>query len=72
VRYANEAVYPFYILHQTVIIIIAYPMIDWQMPVLAKFLLISFGTFAVCWLLYDGLIRRIFSCGRCLVEGPQA
>jgi cbb3-type cytochrome oxidase subunit 3 len=58
-RYANEAVYPFYILHQTVIIIIAYPMINWQLPVLAKFLLISGGTFAVCWLLYEGLIRRI-------------
>jgi surface polysaccharide O-acyltransferase-like enzyme len=58
-RYANEAVYPFYILHQTVIIVIAYPMIGWQMPVLAKFLLITLGTFAVCWLLYEGLIRRV-------------
>jgi hypothetical protein len=58
-RYANEAVYPFYILHQTVIIVIAYPMIEWQMPVLGKFLLISLGTFAVCWLLYEMLIRRI-------------
>jgi hypothetical protein len=59
-RYANEAVYPFYILHQTVIIVIAYPMIGWQMPVLGKFLLISLGTFAVCWLLYELLIRRVF------------
>ncbi|CAA9278098.1 MAG: Putative inner membrane protein [uncultured Cytophagales bacterium] len=58
-RYANEAVYPFYILHQTVIIVLAYPMIDWTMPVGVKFLLISLGTFGVCWLLYEGPIRRV-------------
>ncbi len=58
-RYATEAVYPFYILHQTVIICLAYPMIEWALPVGVKFVVISLGTFGVCWLLYEGLIRRI-------------
>jgi hypothetical protein len=58
-RYANEAVYPFYILHQTVIICLAYPMTNWALPVGVKFLLISLGTFGVCWLLYEGVIRRV-------------
>ncbi len=57
-RYANEAVYPFYILHQTIIICLAYPVIHWNLPVGVKFGLISLGTFAVSWLLYEGLIRR--------------
>jgi hypothetical protein len=56
--YANEAVYPFYILHQTVIICIAYPMINWSLPVGVKFLIISLGTVLICWLLYEGIIRR--------------
>jgi cbb3-type cytochrome oxidase subunit 3 len=59
-RYANEAVYPFYILHQTVIICLAYPMINWALPVGVKFLLISLGAFGVCWLLYEGVIRRVW------------
>jgi len=57
-RYATEAVYPFYILHQTVIICLAYPVINWIAPAGLKFLLISLGTFAVSWLLYEAVIRR--------------
>ena len=57
-RYANPAVYPFYILHQTVIIAIAYYATDWQWNVFAKFMYISLSTFAVCWILYEFVIRR--------------
>lgn len=56
-RYASNAVYPFYILHQTVIIIIGFFIINWPLNQLNQFLLISMGTYLICWLLYE-IIRR--------------
>jgi glucans biosynthesis protein C len=57
--YCNRAVYPFYILHQSVIICLAYPMTHWGMWPIGKFGLIVLGTFGVCYLLYELLIRRV-------------
>lgn len=58
-KYANEAVYPFYILHQTVIIILAYPIINWQVHWFVKFCYLSVATFLICLVLYHFLIKRI-------------
>ncbi len=57
--YANQAVYPFYILHQTIIVTIAYFLIHSQAPVAFKFTVISLGTFVSTALVYELLIRRI-------------
>ncbi|HMQ07912.1 MAG TPA: acyltransferase family protein [Saprospiraceae bacterium] len=57
-RYANESVYPFYILHQSVMMIIAWWIMDWSWGFWPKALLMVFGTFAVSWLMYEYLIRR--------------
>ncbi|HEY5909407.1 MAG TPA: acyltransferase family protein [Verrucomicrobiae bacterium] len=56
-RYANEAVYPFYLLHQTIIIMLAYQLayVNWGIPV--KFLLVASGTFGICWGLYALAIK---------------
>lgn len=56
---ANEAVYPFYILHQTILIAIGYYIRDPDWPVLTKFFIMAAGTFIGCWILYEGLIRRV-------------
>ncbi|KAA3612207.1 MAG: acyltransferase [Calditrichaeota bacterium] len=37
----NEGIYPFYILHQTVIVVLAYPMVNWQAGIAMKFLVLS-------------------------------
>ncbi|HYG34172.1 MAG TPA: acyltransferase, partial [Clostridia bacterium] len=57
-KHANEAVYPFYILHQTVIVILGYQLVyrDWNIP--AKFLVVVTGTFLITWGLYALVIRR--------------
>ena len=55
--YANEAVLPFYILHQTVIIIIGYFVIQWQMNVYLKYLVVVVASFSGIMLLYE-LIKR--------------
>ncbi len=57
-RYANEAVYPFYILHQTVIVLIGYWVVQWNLPVIAKWLLIVVLALVGTLLLYDLFVRR--------------
>ena len=49
---ANEAVFPFYILHQTVLIVLGYYVLQWPATNAAKFLLIALGTFGFTLLLY--------------------
>ena len=56
--YANEAVYPFYILHQTIILILCYYLKNVDMSFLAKFSVIAIGTFGISWLIYEFGIRR--------------
>lgn len=55
---ANEAVLPFYIMHQTVIIILGFFVLDWAVPDLLKYLLIAGGTLLIMSVLHFGLIRR--------------
>jgi glucan biosynthesis protein C len=57
-NYANEGIYPFYILHQTVLVILAYYVIQWDIPVVIKFLILSTATLTICVLIYDLLIKR--------------
>ena len=57
-RYANEAVLPFYILHQTVILSVGFFVVQWPIPDLVKFVVIAILSFAIIMLLYEFLIRR--------------
>jgi peptidoglycan/LPS O-acetylase OafA/YrhL len=58
-KYANEAVLPFYILHQTVLLTIGFLVVQWQIPDLAKWLVIVTASFTVIMVLYEFLIRGI-------------
>lgn len=57
-RYANEASYPFYILHQTVIMGIGFYVVQWPVNLWLKFFIISLGSFGVTLFLYDLCVRR--------------
>jgi glucans biosynthesis protein C len=57
-RYTNEAVLPFYVLHQTPIVIIGFYVVQWDLNLFAKYLIISLSSLAVTLLLYDLAIRR--------------
>jgi glucan biosynthesis protein C len=57
--YANEAVLPFYILHQTVIISIGFYVVQWDTGVGLKYLTINITSFAAIMLIYELLVRRI-------------
>jgi peptidoglycan/LPS O-acetylase OafA/YrhL len=58
-KYCNTLVYPFFILHQTVTIVLGYYVIDWGMSGMLEFLVIVVGTFVICSFLYELLIKRI-------------
>jgi glucan biosynthesis protein C len=57
--YGREAQLPFYVLHQTPIIVIGYYVVDWNWPALAKFLIIFLGSLVSALLVYELLVRRI-------------
>jgi glucans biosynthesis protein C len=55
--WTRDASYPFYIIHQTVIVAVAYYVIPTQEPVLAKFLFTSVVSLLVTVGLYETLVR---------------
>lgn len=57
--YANQAVYPFYILHQTITVSLGYYVKDLDWSLGTKFFFLASGTFIVSFLLYEFLIRRL-------------
>jgi hypothetical protein len=57
--YANQLVLPFYILHQSVIIVIGFYVVQWNTSVLVKFLVVFAASLVTILALYDLLIRRI-------------
>jgi len=56
--YANEAVLPFYILHQTVILSVGYFVVQWAIPDLQKWVIVVPVSFAIIMVLYEFLVRR--------------
>lgn len=56
-RYATEAVYPFYIAHQTITVAAGYYIIQQPWPVLPKLALSMLATFAGSWLVYE-IVKR--------------
>ncbi len=58
-KYANEAVLPFYILHQTVILTVGYYVLRLDTRLWIEYLIIATISFIVIMALYELLIRRI-------------
>lgn len=57
-EWANESVYPWYVLHQSLIVALAFALAPLALgPVLEPALLVA-GTLAGCWLINDVLVRR--------------
>ncbi len=56
-RHLNEAIYPFYILHQTIIIVIGYQLYNLNMDAGLKALIITLGTLLISFATYFVLIK---------------
>ncbi len=58
-RYLSEASLPFYMLHQTIIVLIGFFIATWEIGILTKFIVLSSFTLIAIAFLYELLIRRI-------------
>jgi peptidoglycan/LPS O-acetylase OafA/YrhL len=56
-EYGNSTIMPFYLLHQPVIIVIAYFVVQWNLGILPKLLVVVLGSFLVTIGLVELLIR---------------
>lgn len=56
--YANQAALPFYLLHQTIILLIAFPVVRLRLNIFTKFMTISTVSFILIAILYELTIRR--------------
>ena len=57
--YANEAVLPFYILHQTVLLCVGYFVTQWDTADPLKYVAISMSSFIIVFILYEFFIRQV-------------
>jgi peptidoglycan/LPS O-acetylase OafA/YrhL len=58
-QYLRESSYPFFMVHQPVIIIIAFYVVQWEVALLIKLLVVVIGSFAISLGFYELLVRRI-------------
>jgi glucans biosynthesis protein C len=57
--YADEASYPVYLLHQTVIVMVAFVVVRWQAGVPLKFAAVLVASLLVTTLVYELAVRRV-------------
>jgi peptidoglycan/LPS O-acetylase OafA/YrhL len=58
-KHANEAVLPFYIMHQTALLFFGYLILHWQITDDVKWLLIALSSFALVLGLYEFAVRHL-------------
>jgi len=68
--YGQAAVLPFFVLHQPVIIILAYFAVQWPAALWVKLVFVVLGSFAATLGLYEFVIRRVGVLGRVLGMKP--
>ena len=56
--YGQEAVLPFFVLHQPVIVVIAFYVVQWQAGIPVKLLTVVLGSFVTTLAIYELVIRR--------------
>lgn len=58
-EYRNEAVYPFYIIHYTIVVLMGFWLMNKPMPIFFKFMLMIIGTFGGSWMFFE-LVKRVW------------
>jgi peptidoglycan/LPS O-acetylase OafA/YrhL len=57
--YANEAVLPFYIFHQTVLLVVGYFVLQWGLPDVLEWAVVVVISFLIIMALYEFVVRRV-------------
>jgi membrane-bound acyltransferase YfiQ involved in biofilm formation len=71
-RYAREASYPVYILHQTIIVVVAFVVVGWQADIAVKYLAILLAASVGTLLVYALLVRSFTPMRFLFGMKPQA
>ncbi len=58
-EYASEAVLPVYILHQTIIIVLGYHIVNTKLSLAVKYVFINLISFIIIVAIYEAIVRRI-------------
>ncbi len=58
-RYGQEAILPFFVVHHPVILVIAYFVVQWNAALPIKLMVVALGAFAASLGLYQFIIRRV-------------
>ncbi|MFC1846782.1 acyltransferase family protein [Chloroflexota bacterium] len=58
-QYLREATYPIFIVHQPVIVFIAFHAVQWEVDLAIKLLVVVIGSLTVSFSIYELLVRRI-------------
>jgi glucan biosynthesis protein C len=58
-QYSQEAILPFFVVHQPVIVVIAYFVVQWNTGIVPKMLAVFVGSFVVSIGLYELIIKRV-------------
>ena len=59
IRYANGAIVPFYVLHYLPISVLTFLVLQWEMPMAVRFVVVTTLALLTTLLVYNLLIRRI-------------
>jgi hypothetical protein len=57
-QYLNKAVFPFFIIHQTIIVALGYWIVQLNVSILSKYLLLSICSSMLIFGIYEFIIRR--------------
>lgn len=57
--WATQAVYPWYVLHQSLIVLLAYWLVPLKVGAVAEPLLVGVGTVLGCWIITSGIVQRV-------------
>lgn len=58
-EYGQEAILPFYVIHQPVVFAIVFYVVQWDASILVKLLLVILGAFIITVVLHEFIIKRI-------------
>jgi glucans biosynthesis protein C len=58
-KYRNEAVYPFYIIHYMIVVLMGFFLMNKPLPVFLKFFIMIVGTFGGSWLFFE-MVKRVW------------
>ena len=62
-RYLNTSIFPIYVLHQTIMVLVGYWLLEKSWPVGVKFTILIISTLLGFVLLYEGVIKRLGRAG---------